>query len=131
MLEKHEAGVWWGGTKYGAGVLGSEMGQVLGVGANLLSLLLSLSVAFQTPQRTCVLSTSSSSSLLGVSPAAFFCLSMLRVTKPFSILKTGYVDSNYSRVEGHLSCQLDFDWMSAIHACFLSWTHQGQHSQMG
>lgn len=63
--------------------------------------------------------------------SCFSCLSMLRVTKLFSILKTGYVDSNYSRVEGHLSCQLDFDWMSAIHTCFLSWGHQGQHSQMG
>lgn len=63
--------MWWGGAESEAGVLGSEMGQVLGVGDCLLSLLLSLSVAFQTSQRTCVLSTSSSSSLLDVSTAAF------------------------------------------------------------
>lgn len=63
--------------------------------------------------------------------SCFSSLSLLRVTQPFSFPEAGYIDSNDLRVEGHLTCQLDFDWMSAIHACPLSWGHQGQHSQMG
>lgn len=41
------------------------------------------------------------------SPSSFSCPRMLRLAKSSSVLKTGCIDSNDLRVEGHLSCQLD------------------------
>lgn len=78
-----------------------------GVGGQSPSLL----VAFQSPQRTCILSTSSLSALC-VLPTTAFLASACSVSKLFSVFKTSYADSSDSRVEGHLSSQLDSYWKS-------------------